>query len=175
MTREDKLYSLKGDMLIAECDKLGVKVSCNKSRTQLKESKSKVVDRILAFEANTAEVEKPDTKIERKLVPMPGIEKLEDLKKEFPVHKSAKVFALPDSIKNFANYYDKGNYYKVKVNNKTVAEIYPQRKSICVYVKKEVNTKGYNVVKDDYKYYLPVKISIPYDDVSRLEDLINEC
>lgn len=51
MSREDKLYSMKGDMLIAECDKLGVKVSCNKSRTQLKESKSKVIDRILAFES----------------------------------------------------------------------------------------------------------------------------
>ena len=80
MTREDKLYSLKGDMLIAECDKLGVKVSCNKSRTQLKESKSKVVDRILAFEANTAEVEETKKKYQtqrpmKKLVPMPGIEK----------------------------------------------------------------------------------------------------
>lgn len=51
MSREDKLYSMKGDMLIAECDKLGVKVSCNKTRTQLKESKSKVIERILAFES----------------------------------------------------------------------------------------------------------------------------
>lgn len=50
MSREDKLYSMKGDMLIAECDKLGVKVSCNKTRTQLKESKAKVIERILAFE-----------------------------------------------------------------------------------------------------------------------------
>lgn len=51
MSREDKLYSMKGDMLIAECDKLGVKVSCNKTRTQLKESKAKVIERILAFES----------------------------------------------------------------------------------------------------------------------------
>lgn len=51
MSREDKLYSMKGDMLIAECDKLGVKVNCNKTRTQLKESKSKVIERILAFES----------------------------------------------------------------------------------------------------------------------------
>lgn len=51
MSREDKLYSMKGDMLIAECDKLGVKVNCNKTRTQLKESKSKVIERILDFES----------------------------------------------------------------------------------------------------------------------------
>ena len=63
---------------------------------------------------------------------------------------------------------------KIKFDGKTVAEVYPQRKSICVYVRKETDTKGYNVIKDDYKYYLPVKISIPYDDINRLEDLINE-
>lgn len=51
MSREDKLYSMKGDMLIAECDKLGVKVNCNKTRTQLKESKAKVIERILASES----------------------------------------------------------------------------------------------------------------------------
>lgn len=55
MTREDKLYSMKGDMLIKEADKLGVKVACNKNRTQLKESKQNVVDRILAFEASHIE------------------------------------------------------------------------------------------------------------------------
>ncbi len=55
MTREEKLYSLKGDMLIQEADKLGVKVACNKTRTQLKESKQNVIDRILAFEASQIE------------------------------------------------------------------------------------------------------------------------
>lgn len=52
LSKEDKLWTLKGDMLIVECDKLGVKVNCNKARTQLKESKAKVIDRILAFENN---------------------------------------------------------------------------------------------------------------------------
>jgi hypothetical protein len=50
LSREDRLWTLKGDMLIVECDKLGVKVNCNKTRTQLKESKAKVIDRILSFE-----------------------------------------------------------------------------------------------------------------------------
>lgn len=52
MTREDKLYSMKGDMLIKEADKLGVKIDANKERTKLREAKSKVVERILAFEAS---------------------------------------------------------------------------------------------------------------------------
>lgn len=57
MTREEKLYSLKGDMLIQEADKLGVKVACNKTRTQLKESKQNVIDRILAFEVSQVKEE----------------------------------------------------------------------------------------------------------------------
>ena len=50
MNRE-KLESMKGAELIVYADKLGVKVDCNKTRTQLKESKKNVIDRILAFEA----------------------------------------------------------------------------------------------------------------------------
>lgn len=47
---KEKLESMKGSELIAYADKLGVKVSCNKERTSLKESKSKVIDKILDFE-----------------------------------------------------------------------------------------------------------------------------
>lgn len=54
MTREDKLYSMKGSDLIKEADKLGVKAKCNKTRTQLTEAKSNVVERILAAEAEIA-------------------------------------------------------------------------------------------------------------------------
>lgn len=57
MTREDKLYAMKGSELIKEADKLGVKVNCNKVRTQLSESKSKVIERILAAEAEAAKTE----------------------------------------------------------------------------------------------------------------------
>ena len=48
MSRE-KLESMKGSELIAYADKLGVKVSCNKARTGLKESKAKAIDKIVAF------------------------------------------------------------------------------------------------------------------------------
>ena len=49
MSRE-KLESMKGTELIAYADKLGVKLNCNKERTGLKESKSKAIDKIVAFE-----------------------------------------------------------------------------------------------------------------------------
>ena len=50
MNRE-KLESMKGSELIAYADKLGVKLNCNKERTSLKESKSKAIDKIVAFES----------------------------------------------------------------------------------------------------------------------------
>lgn len=88
MTREEKLISMTGATLIQLADNLGVKVACNKTRTQLKESKKNVVDRIIAVEStqinteDTSEIE--DNKVvEHKLVQMPGIEKLEELKKEY--------------------------------------------------------------------------------------------
>lgn len=67
MERE-KLESMKGLELIAYADKLGVKVSCNKERTSLKESKAKVIDKIVAFETEHTAKE----------------EKLETLRKEYP-------------------------------------------------------------------------------------------
>ena len=57
MTREDKLYSMTGKTLIMKADELGVKIVCNKSRTALKEAKSKVIERILAAENAAAEAE----------------------------------------------------------------------------------------------------------------------
>lgn len=91
MTREDKLYSMKGSDLIKEADKLGIKVNCNKTRTQLSEAKSKVVERILAAEAAIEEVEETpveevaaETQVEEPAVE----EKKEDPK---PVEKPVKT------------------------------------------------------------------------------------
>ena len=50
MSRLEELNSMTGRMLIAEADRLSVKVSCNNERTGLKESKSKVIDRIIETE-----------------------------------------------------------------------------------------------------------------------------
>lgn len=56
LTREERLWTMKGQDLIRVADKCGVKVSCNKARTQLKESKEAVINRILEAEAKAAEV-----------------------------------------------------------------------------------------------------------------------
>ena len=148
----EKLEAMKGVELIAYADKLGVKINCNKERTALKESKSKVIDKIISFAKEHTD------------------------KKETSKKKNIKhTFILPDCFRGNSKYYDNVNCYKIKNDNKkTIAEIYPQIKSICVYVRKETDTTGYNVVKDDYKYYLPVKVTIPYEDINRLEELIYE-
>ena len=59
MTREENLYTMTGEFLIQEADKLGVKVACNKTRTSLKEAKAKVIARILEAEAKITETEEP--------------------------------------------------------------------------------------------------------------------
>lgn len=146
------LEKMKGSELIAYADKIGVKVNCNKERTGLKEAKAKAIDKIVVFEESAKKTSEKKSKKE----------------------KTKNTFILPDCFENNSRYYENVNCYKIKNDKKTVAEIYPQRKSICVYVRKETDTTGYNVVKDDYKYYLPVKIFVPYDEIGRLEELIYE-
>ena len=63
MERE-KLESMKGAELIVYADNLGVKVDCNKTRTQLKESKKNVIDRILAFGYSQVKKEVVETVID---------------------------------------------------------------------------------------------------------------
>lgn len=62
--REQEIRAMKGPQLIAEADRLGIKINCNKARTQLSEAKSKVIERILAFEAEQIEVIPPNTLVE---------------------------------------------------------------------------------------------------------------
>jgi len=59
LTREERLWTMKGQDLIRVADKCGVKVSCNKARTQLKESKEAVILRILDAEAAEAKAVEP--------------------------------------------------------------------------------------------------------------------
>ena len=59
MTDKERLIAMAGALLINEADKLGVKVKCNRTRTQLKESKSAVADRILAARNKTDEPDQP--------------------------------------------------------------------------------------------------------------------
>lgn len=62
--REATLRAMKGPELIIEADRLGVKVKCDKARKKLVEAKSALVDRILAFEAEQAEVIPANTLVE---------------------------------------------------------------------------------------------------------------
>lgn len=101
MTREDKLYSMRMQDLVDVAEKLGIKINT-------KASKSKAIEKILAAEEMnkqndkeiakeekqskkiSTEIEKPAAPVE-KLVPMPGAEKLEELKKEYaPAEKPAR-------------------------------------------------------------------------------------
>lgn len=84
MTRTDKLYSMNGALLIEVADKLGVKVACNKTRNQLKEAKAKVVERILAAEAQ----------LETEETPEPEIEKVEEKQEELPL-ENVKAIEQP--------------------------------------------------------------------------------
>lgn len=89
MTREDKLYSMRMQDLVNVAENLGIKINT-------KASKSKAIEKILAAEEmnkqNDKELAKEEKQIIKnekpaasteKLVPMPGTEKLEELKKEY--------------------------------------------------------------------------------------------
>lgn len=81
MTREEKLYSMTGATLILVADKLGVKVSANKTRTSLKEAKINVVKRILEAEAKLSEqeaAEQPESEESESIEEFAGQDSLED-------------------------------------------------------------------------------------------------
>ena len=130
------------------------------------------------------EVEEP-TK-ERQLVPMPGIENLENLKKEYPRKKSLKVDRSKEISEidafignNYKNkWYSSVKCYKIMKGKKPVAEVYPQRKKILCYFH---SLEGKNLDKtlfhkDGYKYYLPARVDISYDSdfISILSELLKE-
>lgn len=101
MTREDKLYSMRGVDLIHLADKLGVKVACNKARTQLKEGKDKVVERIIAFEASQNEAEEvteeaeEETAVEAQISPSEEVsEELKQNNKKEPKKPNKKLTEL---------------------------------------------------------------------------------
>lgn len=152
---KEKLEYMKGSELISYADKLGVKVSCNKERTSLKESKAKVIAKIVAFET---EHKSKEEKVERNLVPMPGIEKLETLRKEYPdkneIHKNNKtsnqeienrISLVTEALKTAGYivrpYKSNNNFITVLLygQNKAYAEVDLNKKFITVYRKTQAN------------------------------------
>lgn len=123
---------------------------------------------------------------EHKLVPMPGIEKLEELKKEYPKKKTKKssidrsneILELDAFIGNTYNnkYYESVKCYKIIKDGKTIAEVYPRKKNIEVRVKAIKEDFDSDVLyKDGYKYYLPVHYFIEYSSLALdlIEDLLS--
>lgn len=65
LTREERLWTMKGQDLIKAADKVGVKVKCNRVRTQLKEAKENVIARILEAEHIIEEINKAEEEKEQ--------------------------------------------------------------------------------------------------------------
>ena len=123
MERE-KLESMKGSELIAYADKLGVKVSCNKERTSLKESKAKVVDKIVAFEK-----EHPTEK-----------ETSKKKKNNIDLILSHIIDSLSDYVQ--VPYKTNRNYITIKTNTekpKRLAEVDVLSKKVTVYMRRKVD------------------------------------
>lgn len=123
MTRE-KLQSMKGSELITYADKLGVKLSCNKERTGLKESKSKAIDKIVAFE------------------------KEHSIKKETSKKKKNNIDLILthiiDSLSDYVQvpYKTNRNYLTIKTNSekpKRLAEVDILSNKVTVYMRKKVD------------------------------------
>ena len=141
MERE-KLESMKGSELIAYAEKLGVNVSCNKERTSLKESKAKVIDKIISFETEHATKE----------------EKLEKLRKEYPAKKEIqknnktsnqelenRISLVTEALKTAGYivrpYKSNNNFLTVLLygQKKAYAEVDLNKKFITVYRKTQAN------------------------------------
>lgn len=144
---------------------------------------------LLAGGDSVEQVETPI--IEHKLVPMPGVEMLAELKAEYTKEKVKKprkvrtpkidrtkdILEIDDFIGNTYNnkYYESVKCYKIIKEGKTVAEVYPRRKEIEVRVKTVREDFDSDIrYKDGYKYYLPVHYFLDYtsDYIKLITDLI---
>lgn len=144
MSRLDELNSMTGRMLIAEADKLSIKVSCNKERTGLKESKSKVIDRIIETEKTMKK------KSEKSTVSV--------------AHDNNEVITcLNENNISYKCYRDK-DIAILNELGKCIARIFIQRKSMRVQTKALNDfSKNLENVITGYKHSLSNVIFIDYD------------
>ena len=133
MERE-KLESMKGSELIAYADNLGVKVDCNKTRTQLKESKKNVIDRILAFEASQVKKEVVETVIDTESelsdeeYAKIGLEIAEQAKEKARKNKEDKTSITFDL--NILS--DRGLEFNINSRGSIIVKLKPANIEICV-------------------------------------------
>ena len=126
MSRE-KLESMKGVELIAYADKLGVKISCNKDRTGLKESKSKVIERILAFES---EVDNSISVFDESVVEDNNdVDNTSEKKESNTIDLSIESFCEKNKLTMHTA--AKKNTYYIKLNSKTVKLRVTKKNYIC--------------------------------------------
>ena len=146
MNRE-KLESMKGAELIAYADKLGVKVSCNKERTSLKESKAKVIDKIVDFES---EVDNSISVFDESVV-----EDTNDSVDDKSSNKESKELKNNDDLivifKSFGYDLTRTNRknaetYTFKVD-KTTVEVCRNKKGITLYCSKNIINNSIEVGK----------------------------
>lgn len=111
-------------------------------------------------------------------VQMPSTEKLENVKNVCPIKKTTKKIDRTEDVEKIVKmliddyvykYYDSVNCYKVydiMAQNHVIAEIYPQRKKIVCYLRslEGIDLSKTIFHKQGYKYYLPCRADISYDD-----------
>ena len=114
--------------------------------------------------ASSDSKEQEETVIEEhKLVPMPGIEKLEELKKEYS----------DNNIYNFISVPSKKGFSLVKLDNKTIAHIYIRKSYILVYLKEKLDSYTYQVknYKGSFCYlYKVLSESEMYDILNHIKN-----
>ena len=133
MSRE-KLEAMKGTELIVYADNLGVKVDCNKTRAQLKESKKNVIDRILAFEASQVKKEVVETVIDTESelsdeeYAKIGLEIAEQAKEKARKNKEDKTYITFDL--NILS--DRGLEFNINSRGSIIVKLKPANIEICV-------------------------------------------
>ena len=164
MSRE-KLESMKGSELIEYADKLGVKLNCNKERTGLKESKSKAIDKIVAFES---EVDNSISIFDESVV-----EDTNDSVADKSSNKESKELKNNDDLivifKSFGYDLNRTNRknaetYTFKVD-KTTVEVCRNKKGITLYCSKNIINNSIEVGK---------KFKTTNVDINNLKNYIKE-
>lgn len=158
MSRE-KLESMKGSELIAYADKLGVKLNCNKERTGLKESKSKAIDKILEFE------KKHPVEVENKCLKSKKSENVDILLSYLNGTniQYKERFYKNNSLKCIAVYLTTCKY--------KLMEIYPQKNGYALYIRKDIDLSGYDVISSNYALSQRLNIT----ELSIVSQILERC
>ncbi len=162
MTRTDELFSMNGATLIQLADKLGVKAACNKTRTQLKEKKENVVNRILEAEKKIADakaekqIEKAvkikEAKAQPRISDKPQItRKLVEANADASISDDTPIKLAESFIKTY-NYqltFAKNNVGVCASNKKRFLDIWGRKNHVRIYVSSE-NELYQSLPKDLY-------------------------